>query len=429
MQKTLKYERTVAIAGEYDVVVAGGGMAGIGAAVASARAGAKTALIEYNPFLGGNATAGFVLKFHGFEFRGIQVVRGIPLELVERMQQRGGARRLGSYDGIMFDPEVCKSALDDLVASSGCDVALYAHATELFRLDSGRLGVLVEGRCAASVYACAVLVDAAGDGRLAVSAGGRVRRGRELDEAMQAMAVSFRMGGVRPFERDDVRAAMDAAHARGELPPFGGPWIDFFNLHPRRRDEVLVNTLRAWGNAADSRHLTRASVDGRKDACRLADVLRRSVPAFRDAYILDTSTAVGVRETNHMCGDYTLTADDVLSGRRFEDGIAAGMWSIDIHSPVPSCAWRSTPLRDYYTIPYRCLLPNGVENVLVPGRAVAATHEAWASARVMATCMAMGQAAGTAAAVAVRNGVTPRQLCGDFGTLRERLLAQDVFLG
>jgi len=152
-------------------------------------------------------------------------------------------------------------------------------------------------------------------------------------------------------------------------------------------------------------------------------------PAFEDSFLIDTSPAIGIHGTNHIVGEYMLTGEDVLSGCRFEDGITAGGWPIDIHSPLLSCEWRSDRLRDYYPIPYRCLLPKRVENVLVPGRAMSATHEAWGSARAMATCMSMGQAAGVAAAVAVERGVSVRQVGEDFATLKSGLVGQGVFLG
>lgn len=422
--------RDVPLLAEVDVVVAGGGAAGMGAAVAAARNGARTLLLERYAFLGGNATAGYVLKYHGFKRAGERVVRGIPWEFAGRMKDLGGAWDLSpDYDGILFDPEVWKLAANRMLLESGARLLLHTLAVGVLREGDRITHVLVENKSGRQAVAARVFIDATGTGDIAVRAGVPHEKGRPGDGGMQPMCLCFRLGGVRPFETDAVRQAMEEGVAAGAIGPFGGPWIDFINRSPGRETEVLVNTIRAWGDSTSGEEMSREEVAAREKVWRLVGFLRERVAAFRDAYLLDTAAQLGIREAIHCRGRYRLTLEDVLAGRKFPDGIAAGAWSVDIHAPdTGSTGWHSGRLSGgHYLIPYRCLLPEGVRNLLLAGACISATHEAWASARVMATCMAMGQAAGTAAALAVRHGISPARVNPD--ELRSILAAQGACVG
>jgi hypothetical protein len=218
-----------------------------------------------------------------------------------------------------------------------------------------------------------------------------------------------------------VREAMLKAMEAGVLPPVGGPWIV-----PSVRGEFRINAARQWGDCTRTEDLTRASIEGRRLVWTFFAWLRERFPEFRRAHIMDTGFQIGTRESRRILGDHVLSAEDVLSAARPPDTIALGGHAIDIHSTTASAAHRMEYLPGAYGIPYRCLLPRGLENLLVAGRCLSATHEALASARVMAQCMAMGEAAGTAAALAIRHGVTPRAV--DPAALRQALLAQGAIL-
>jgi hypothetical protein len=213
------------------------------------------------------------------------------------------------------------------------------------------------------------------------------------------------------------------------VPHFGGPFIGPLKS-TIRPGEITANMTRHWGDATDVEDLSRMEMEGRSSVHRFLQYLRQNAPGFEDAYLIDTPAQVGVRETRRIMGDYILTGEDVVQGRKFADGIARGSWFIDIHPVRPSIG--HTPVIKMkpgtsYDIPYRCLLPQGPESLLVAGRCISGTHEAHASYRVMATCMAIGQAAGTAAALATRQGITPRQV--DVVILRQTLANDGAYLG
>ncbi|MDD2707859.1 MAG: FAD-dependent oxidoreductase [Verrucomicrobiae bacterium] len=421
------YRRTVLRQACYDVVVAGGGPSGMGAALAAARQGARTLLVEQNGFSGGNATAGYVLKFHGFvSKRRNYVVRGIPLELVRKMKMARGACAVADCaDGFVFDPECWKRTADDLLAAAGVEVLFHSFAADVIRRKHDLEGVVIENKSGPLLVRGKVFIDATGTGDVAIRAGAEYQKGRKGDQAMQPMSLGFRLGNVASFDIKEIRPLMRQGVAAGEIPFIGGPWIDFTGASPRN-GEVLVNAVRMWGDASDVFDLTRAEIEGRKAVEKITAFLKKKAKPFSKCFLVDSAPVISFREANHILGDYILTKEDVLAGRKFEDGIAAGVWGVDIHSPTPGVDWNCTGLDDYYLIPYRCLLVKGIGNLLVAGGPASFSHEAWASTRVMGTCMAMGQAAGTAAALSVRRNKSLRRI--DVDELREVLKKKDVYL-
>ena len=222
-----------------------------------------------------------------------------------------------------------------------------------------------------------------------------------------------------------LRDLIQAAIARGEFPADAAPRMLMYQLP--REGQFAVNTTRLQGiDGTNVRDLTRAEVLTRRQAWQIQKFLRDHVGGFENSSILDTGVQVGVRETRHIVGDYRLTADDVLASRTFDDGIACGTFAIDIHPPEGQQQIFTGSGKAVYEIPYRCLLPQGFDNFLVAGRSISATHEAFGSSRVMATCMAIGQGAGTAAALAVRNVCSTRAI--DNKQLRTLLIDQGQYL-
>ena len=443
---------------EVDVLVVGGGNAGCAAALAAARSGARTLLVERYGFLGGTATASMVgpwMTFHSGEDR---IVGGIAQEIVDRLVRRGGSpghvHDASDYVATItpFDPELHKALLFEMMSES--QVALLLHAWFLDAIvESGRVaGVRVATVGGIRELRAGRTIDATADAYVAASAGvptqqgdsrGRVQpaslmfRLSHVDLAALSMYVrqhpeqirSSLKGHERTPDRLTAVAGLydlwEAARARGEV-SVPRELVSFFATpYP---DEVTVNMTRVVGiDPLDPDDLTRAEVEARGQVTQLLDFFRKSVPGFAHARIAATATQIGIRESRRIVGEYTLTAEDVLHGRAFDDAVARSAYPIDIHNPSGSgtTTHRLAP-GAAYEIPYRCLVPVLVDDLLVAGRCISTTHEALASTRLTPTVMTLGQAAGTAAALSVAAGVPPRRL--DPAVLRARLIRDGVDL-
>lgn len=447
VQKTVMEPATrVEVVDEVDVLVVGGGPAGVCAAVAAARMGAKTFLVERHGFLGGMWTAGMVLTLAGYNswLRPYQrCVGGIPAEWLERATQLGGAEDNEGWV-LNSDPEIMKLVADEMVLESGVRLLLHSWAARPI-VEGGRVGGMfvenVDGRRA--ILARAV-VDCTGNGDVIARSGAQIAKG----DTLQPMTMPFRLLGVEtdpsvshsspstyPIGPDPVtidaqhvsrrvdvsidRAAMLAARRRGDLPPFGGPWLGGLD-----KDIVWFNTTRVIGDASCASDLTRAEIEGRADTQRLVSWFRKEQDGFRNARLLHTSTQIGVRETRRLVGRYVVTGDDVRSSAKFRDGIAVACWPIDIHPPDGPGHEMYVP--QPYQIPYRALIPTSIDGVLAAGRCISADREALASIRVGATCGATGQAAGTAAALAAAEGISPSRLSVD--AIRGELARQGAII-
>lgn len=449
----------------YDVVVIGGGPAGSVASIAAAREGARVACVERYGFLGGTLTAAMVAPMMGFHAGGQQVVRGIPQEIVERLQA------LGASPGHVPDPidfcasitpfdyEGLKRVLLEMAVAAGVDLWLHTVFLEAAARDGVVESVRVWQKDGIKTLRAPVFVDASGDGDLSAAAGAPFEIGRPSDGRPQPMTLIVRLGGVDweavmdhlAAHPDDVQhgqgiherididwlrrlpsrgfagfgGLVQAARARGEWTIPRDRLLVFEGVRP---GEAVVNTTRVLDRlGVVGADLARAEVEGRQQAYAVAEFLRRHVPGFAAAYLLETPAQIGVRETRRVLGDYVLTADDVLGARKFADAVACGAYPIDIHDPASlRLVAMRLPDGEYYTIPYRCLLPRGGQNWLVAGRCISATHEAAAAFRVSAIVMAIAQGAGTAAALAARGGTTPRAI--DVQALRETLRARGAFV-
>ncbi len=452
MTESIPYHRTVPVVDQAEVLVVGGGPAGIAAAVASARQGARTLLIERYGFLGGTATAALVGPFMtSYDIEGQDpIIEGIYKEIVDRMVDLGqaidpagvkgftaygGYHRYGHEHVTPFDPEALKFVAQEMALEAG--VALRFHTAFLDSLvEEGTIeGIICASKSGLEAFLAEVVIDTTGDGDVAARAGAPYSKGRPADGRLQPVSLFFRVGNVddaavqayidaHPDDPGFVRLLEQAreregfTHTKGHLTLFRTP----------RPGEWWCNVSRVHGvDGTEPAQLTRAEIEGRRQVLYLVDFMQGYVPGFDRCYLLDTGAQVGVRETRRIMGEYVLTADDVFAARRFPDAIARVSFPIDIHDVSGGGGFFEGPRKGpYYTIPYRCLVPLQVENLLVAGRPISATHEAHGSLRVMPPCFATGQAAGTAAALALETDLPPRRV--DVTLLRASLQQQGALV-
>ncbi|HEX2033655.1 MAG TPA: FAD-dependent oxidoreductase [Chloroflexota bacterium] len=393
------------------VLVCGGGCAGLVAALAAARNGARTLLVKRAGFAGGIITSVGLPYFDGIaDYRQHRVVTpGIPLELFAAMGAcRPDATHLPSHNPTIDSVERFKLVADRLLqAEPNLRVLFHTVACDVAMAGDGIRTVYLANKAGLTRVEPAVVVDCTGDADIAARAGAPVETSAEL----QPMTLHFRIGNVR--RRDDTarlcREAVVRAHQRGELPLFYGPGLSF-RFAP---DEAYVHAVRVPGNGADPHDLTRAEMQGRRDAWVMFEAWCREVPGFEEAYFIASGPCIGVRETRRIVGAYVLTEQDILAGREFPDAIATGCWYLDQHPNAATVGTANQGQKmqpEPYDIPYRTLLPQRVANLLVAGRCHSATQLAASSTRVNATAMALGQAAGTAAALAARGGMGPHEV-------------------
>ncbi|GAA4800453.1 FAD-dependent oxidoreductase [Olivibacter ginsenosidimutans] len=461
MQFIEEEQKRIPVCATPDVLVVGAGPAGIGAAIAAARNGAKVLLLERYGFLGGNLTIAMVNPMFTFhDVKGRQVIRGIAGELVERLidlkSSLGHVTDLTFDNASMtpFDPEGMKYLLFKMVQEAGVDLLLHTWAVGVTRADSQVTSVIVENKSGRQAIVAKYIIDCSADADIAAMAGAPFIKGREEDGAMQPVTLFFRIGGINMANlrvwmknnRDLLKDSptdeeIDSSKAlaflglkqlvkkgmeNGEFPKDAAPRILFYELP--QEGQIAVNATRLQGiDGTNADDLTRAEYETRIQAWEIHKFLQKYVGGFEGSYILDTGAQVGVRETRHIRGDYQLTEDDVLANRAFEDGIACGTFAIDIHPPEGEQQIFTGSGKAVYEIPYRTLLPQGLDNVWVAGRSISATHTAFGSSRVMATCVAIGQAAGVAAADLTKQGEgNVRDV--DVAALRNQLIAQGQYL-
>ncbi len=412
-----------------EVIVCGGGPAGLCAAVAAAQEGADTLLIERYGFLGGMATAGLVNPFMPYYTGGEQIIEGLFQQITDRLDAASGwSNRQDVCASDALAPEIMKLVAQEMLQEASVRLRLHTMVVDA-RSDSGHIQrILLASKSGLEAAEADLFIDATGDGDLAARAGAQYEQGRPEDGLSQPMTLMFRMTGVdeeRMPLREEINSRYDQAKAAGEI---DNPRENVLWFYTTRRGEIHFNTTRVvkrdGTSAAD---LTAAELEARRQVQQMVNFLTAKVPGFSKAYLSSTGTQIGVRESRRILGEYVMTAEDVLGARKFADGIARGCYDIDIHSPSGTgTVIKSLPAGESYDIPYRCLCPRGFDNLLVAGRPISATHQAHSSVRVMSIAAAVGEAAGTAAAMCVAQGQSVAAV--DVATLRKRLLERGASL-
>lgn len=409
-----------------DVFVAGGGPGGFAAAISAARHGADTLLVERYGFLGGMATIGLVNPFMTYWAGDEQIIEGVLQELTERLSALGA---YGKGSRTAFDPEAYKYVCDQMAQEAGVRLLFHTMLTDAVTSGAEITSVEIAGKSGKSRVEAKVYVDGTGDADLALLARARCEMGRPQDGLTQPTTLNFRVCQVdqdRIPPRDEFNRLYDLAKAEGRL---DCPRENVLMFYTTRRGEMHFNQTRITGiDGTSAEDLTRAEIEGRRQAWQFLEFLRRDASGFENAEILVSGPQIGIRESRRVIGDYLLTEEDVLEAHKFDDVIARGSYSIDIHSPTGAgTVIKRLKPGESYDIPYRCLTPLGLDNLLIAGRPISATHEAHSSLRIMPICMAIGQAAGTAAAISVNRGIAPRTL--DIAALQVALRSQRANLG
>jgi hypothetical protein len=420
---------------QFDVIVAGSGSSGSMAAISSARAGAKTLLIERYGFLGGTSTA-VLDTFYGFYTpgsRSLKVVGGIADEVL------GGLRNFdscferpntyGAGTGITYNSEYLKVVWEQLVTDAGAQILLHGWVQDA-EIASGRISSLtVATKQGLQQFEADFFIDSTGDADLCYFAGVPCELAGEHEPA-QMLTTTFKVANVdialrKTISKQEFHTRMEAAAQSGEFALLRREGSDHVTPIPglmatnMTRVQSFAKSDEGVRNASDPELLSCAEIQGRRQALEYVRFLKRRIPGYANAELVAFGTQIGVRETRRVQGEYRLTREDVLTARQFGDQIGLCGAPIEDHHAGGDTKWEYLPDGSCVGIPFRTLIPVGVENLLVGGRCFSATHDAHASVRSMAQCMAMGQAAGTAAAMCVAQKRSPREL--DCAMLQQRL--------
>ncbi|MEM3384421.1 MAG: FAD-dependent oxidoreductase [Nitrososphaeria archaeon] len=420
----IKEERKIPVVADVDVLVAGGGVSGIAAAISAARLGAKVLLVERYGFLGGMATAGLVITVPPMN-------NGLQLEIAQRLQEMGGFSPLIGLNDYYskndvsaythaFDPELLKLLSIKMLKENGVNLLLHSLIVGTYVKDNSVCGVIVENKSGRQAIHARVIVDATGDADVAAFA--NVPYEKEKLENMLPVTLMFNLVGVNlkefyktGFKLDKIREVVEEGIKSGKLE---------FKLGTRQVKntpgvyaEAVVHEgeINVWGgnlmgiDCTNAEDLTKAEIITREEVWKLYTFLKKEVPGFNSARIEYTATQVGVRETRRIVGEYTLTSEDIKAKKRFEDVIAKPY----LHSTI--------------AVPYRCLIPKKIDNLLVAGRCISVTSDALPPLRTIPACISTGQAAGSAAALSVLNNLKPRTI--PITLLQETLAKQKVDLG
>ena len=428
----------------YDVIVCGGGTAGAAAGIKAARLGAKTLIVEAMSALGGTQTMGWVTPMMPNYIAGEQLSRGMNLDI------QGEHGRLSPQTDfpnaqVWYNPNALGLALDRLANQAGAECLYYALAVGA-ETDGGtirEIDIAVRGPKPMLRASADVFVDATGDATLSRLAGAQIESG-DASGKNQPMTLRFTLGNVDisrvgEFFGDDAKPnlpdflsvgfakaeesaiASQVAEAiqTGVLQPDDLGYFQFFTVLGRPR-ELAFNCPRITGfDPEDPFDVSRALHVGREKIFRIAEFCRKFLPGFEGSYVSVIAPLMGIRESGRVVGDYVLTEDDHQQCRKFPDAVARNRYPIDIHLADGGVELRKLPDDDYHEIPYRCLLPVGIQNLLVAGRCLSATFVAQSSVRIQPVCRALGEAAGAAAALSARSSISPRDL--PYETLRAEL--------
>ena len=449
---------------DYDVVVVGGGTTGVCASLAAARSGAKTAVVETGGFLGGMASIGFPWNgFHNYAEKKF-TVRGIPLEIVAELQSRGGASEF-HYDPVMeslvqVNGSMLKILLMEMTAREKIDLYLHSLAEEPLIIDNKLAGVYIHNKQGCELLRAKVVIDCTESADIAVKAGVPCYFGRKSDGQPQISSAVFSVtdidmealisylekipGNIRPRKFTPDELAYVAKSLRESPLSCIGAFQELIEkavkdglsfpkrnmlsgtIYPKLNEMILVASKVPCVNPADADNYSLAEIEGYKQVGEIFRFIKEYMPGGKNARIIDIGHQIGIRETVHIQGLYELSAGDLQSGQKFNDAIAAGSYIMDIHSPNHGGLEPCTDLPTYY-IPYRCLVPVNIDGLLVAGRCISATHEAESAFRMIPITGAIGQGAGTAAALSICGGVSLQKV--DSKVLKQKLIEDGAEVG
>lgn len=420
--KTVCYSREIPVHEKYDVIVCGGGAAGIGAALAAAEKGARTALVERFGFLGGMATAGFVNPMSEFSYNGRQVVGGIAWRFAQKLIENGGGLVEEPRCNVSFNPEIYKLSAQQLMDEYGVkcymNTVLIDCAMEGKRITS----VILSNKRGIFALEADCFIDATGDADLCAMADVEFL---PQEQAMQPGTTCFTLSGVNTetprmhiihqrnhrfnHQATFIREPLLALREQGiEVPQFGGPWLAT-TLVP---GSITVNMTRSRMNATDPEDYQQAEAKMRRDVFRLVELMKEHVEEFRDCYLTSIATVAGIRESRRIRGVHVLSGQEYVTAYHFADAIARSCHAVDIHLPNDDGQKLTFP-EDAGFIPYRSLITPTHPNLLAAGRCISADGDAFAAIRVQAPCMESGQAAGFAAAMCAKSGCSVQQVDTD----------------
>ena len=452
-KKVAEPAREIPVRTEVDVLVVGGGPSGIMAALAAAEDGLRVLLLESRSFVGGNMTIGLpILGFLGQ--KGNQIIKGLPQQLIDRLkavQASSEHRPCPLHMSLtLVEPEAVKTVALEMLVEKGVEVLFYSFCAGVVMQGDELKGVIIESKAGREALLAKTIIDCTGDADVAYRAGVPCEYGNE-EGGVQPPTLMFCLGGVDTEKLRTSVAEEPRTYLTDFIPAeyFGQNnqfvLVGMRNLVKKaqedgltlttertilitglRKGEVWVNMTRVNGvNGTDPGSLSYGEVEGRKQIHDIQEYLINYVPGFENAYFLKTAPFLGIRETRRIQGKYTMTRDDIMACRLFDDAIAVASYPLDIHHPQGggcTLEWCG----DCYDIPYRSLIPEKIKNLIVAGRCISTTHEAMSAIRVMAPCMAMGEAAGRAAKIAVRRGIQPSDI--NVKELQDELLQKGAFL-
>ena len=435
--------RQTPVYGDYEVVVVGGGPAGIAAALAAARSGRSTICIERYGFLGGAGTAAGLSTFCGLHAvvygNHEQVVHGLADDILARLDTMGGLNKphltiQNQITAQAYDISAFKIAADELMSEARVHVLFHAFATGVRMADERHIeAVFVETKSGRFAIRGQIFVDGSGDGDVSAWAGVPYEVGDGAGNMLYPSTM-FRINGVDPVKAgrawELIPGLMDEAEKNGRRFPRKKPIV-----RPQRNPiewrANLTQIKNPNGTAVsgiDARELSYGEVEGRKQCWDTFQFIKENAPGFENSYIVEIAPQIGIRETRRISGEYALTGDDILQCRDFDDTIGVQGWPIEAHIKGDVKFVFAPPTsRGFNELPYRMIVPQRVDNLLVAGRCASMSHEGQSSARVSGPCFIMGQAAGTAADIALAAGVAPRAI--DVALLQQRLHAAGANLG
>ncbi|MBE6615551.1 MAG: FAD-dependent oxidoreductase [Ruminococcaceae bacterium] len=408
--------RDLPVAGEYDVIVAGSGPAGVSAAINAGRMGVKVLLVEWNNAVGGISTSGLMSHFTG------SVHSKFYTELLQEMANRNEGPQKGKIIP-SIDPENLKAIYLDMLKDAGVTVLLYTFVCGVV-MDGNRItGIITESKSGRRVFRAKAFIDGTGDGDVAAFSGVSYYKGRETDGKMQPVTLMFKVAGV-DTDRAVLLGSFESTHqtdkgelqalAKAHIPYPAGHLLVYRTTLPGIITCNMTNCTDIDGTSAED--LTRAELVCRSQMPAIVAYLREFVPGFENCYIISAGSMMGVRETRHFKGEYTLNEQDILEARVFADWVVRGAhFNFDVHNLTGAGLDKTGVQHKWsqpkgYTIPYRCLVPENVEGLLLAGRNISGTHMAHSNYRVMPICVGIGEAAGIAAAIAVKEGLALRDV-------------------